>query len=49
MALALFQGEFFSQVSVLMTGATITILPIMIVFFSAQKYFLQGVTMTGLK
>lgn len=48
-ALALFQGEFFSQVSVLMAGATITILPIMVVFFSAQKYFLQGVTMTGFK
>jgi ABC-type glycerol-3-phosphate transport system permease component len=48
-ALALFQGEFFTQVSVLMAAATITILPIMVVFFSAQKYFLQGITMTGFK
>jgi multiple sugar transport system permease protein len=48
-ALALFQGEFFSQVSVQMAAATIIILPIFVVFFSAQKYFLQGVTMTGLK
>lgn len=48
-ALALFQGEFFSQISVQMAAATIIIVPIFIVFFSAQKYFLQGVTMTGLK
>jgi ABC-type glycerol-3-phosphate transport system permease component len=48
-ALALFQGEFFSQISVQMAAATIIILPILVVFFSAQKYFLQGVTMTGLK
>jgi multiple sugar transport system permease protein len=48
-ALALFQGEYFTQVSVLMAGATITILPILIIFFAAQKYFMQGVTMTGFK
>lgn len=48
-ALALFQGEFFAQVSVLMAGATVTIMPIIIVFFFAQKYFLRGVTMTGIK
>jgi multiple sugar transport system permease protein len=48
-ALALFQGEYFTQISVLMAAATITILPILVVFFSAQKYFLQGITMTGLK
>ena len=48
-ALALFQGEFFAQISVQMAAATIIILPILVVFFSAQKYFLQGVTMTGLK
>lgn len=48
-ALKLFQGEFFSQVNVLMAGATISIVPVLIVFFLAQKYFLQGITMTGIK
>jgi ABC-type glycerol-3-phosphate transport system permease component len=48
-ALKLFQGEFFSQVNVLMAGATLSIIPILIVFFSAQRYFLQGITMTGIK
>ncbi len=48
-ALKLFQGEFFSQVNVLMAGATLSIIPILVVFFAAQKYFLQGITMTGIK
>jgi multiple sugar transport system permease protein/sn-glycerol 3-phosphate transport system permease protein len=48
-ALKLFQGEFFTQISVLMAGASLSILPVLIVFFSAQKYFLQGITMTGIK
>jgi ABC-type glycerol-3-phosphate transport system permease component len=48
-ALALFQGEFFSQVSVLMAGATLTVLPVLVIYFSAQKYFIQGITLTGIK
>jgi ABC-type glycerol-3-phosphate transport system permease component len=48
-ALKLFQGEFFTQINVLMAGATLSILPILVVFFSAQRYFLQGITMTGIK
>ncbi len=48
-ALKLFQGEFFSQVNVLMAGATVTIVPVLIIFFVAQKYFIQGITMTGIK
>lgn len=48
-ALKLFQGEFFSQVSVLMAGATISIIPVVIVFLAAQKYFLRGIVLTGLK
>jgi ABC-type glycerol-3-phosphate transport system permease component len=48
-ALKLFQGEFFSQVSVLMAAATVSIIPVVIVFFAAQKYFLRGIVLTGLK
>ncbi len=48
-ALKLFQGEFFTQISVLMAGATLSIVPVLVVFFAAQKYFLQGITMTGIK
>jgi ABC-type glycerol-3-phosphate transport system permease component len=48
-ALKLFQGEFFTQINVLMAGATLSIVPVLVVFFAAQKYFLQGITMTGIK
>jgi len=47
-ALKLLQGEFFTQISVLMAGATLSIIPVLIVFFATQKYFLQGITMTGI-
>ncbi len=48
-ALKLFQGEYFSQVTVLMAGATISIIPVIAVYFAAQRYFLKGIVLTGLK
>lgn len=48
-ALALFQGEFFTEVSLLMAAATLTVLPVLLIYFSAQKYFIQGITLTGIK
>ncbi len=48
-ALALYQGEFFTQTSLLMAAATITVVPVILLFISSQKYFIQGITMTGLK
>jgi multiple sugar transport system permease protein len=32
-----------------MAASTMMILPIMVVFFLAQKYFIQGIALTGLK
>ena len=48
-ALAQFQNEYFTQITLLMAGATIAVLPVIIVYLLAQKYFIQGITMTGLK
>jgi multiple sugar transport system permease protein len=48
-ALAQFRGEYFTQISLLMAGATVAVLPVLIVFVLAQRYFIQGITMTGLK
>lgn len=48
-ALALFQGEFFTNTAGLMAAATITIVPVLLVFLLAQKYFVQGISLTGLK
>jgi ABC-type glycerol-3-phosphate transport system permease component len=48
-ALALYQGEFFTQTSLLMAAATITIVPVIVIFLLSQKYFIQGIALTGLK
>ena len=48
-ALAQFQNEYFTQITLLMAGATIAVMPVILVYIFAQKYFIQGITMTGLK
>ena len=35
--------------SMLMAASLLMILPVIIIFFFAQKYFIQGVTLTGMK
>jgi multiple sugar transport system permease protein len=49
MALALFQGEFFTNISLLMAASTITIFPVLAIYLAAQKYFVQGIASTGMK
>lgn len=46
---ALAQGLYVMSYPVLMAAATITIIPVIIVFFFAQRYFIQGIALTGLK
>lgn len=48
-ALALFRGVEFSNTGGLMAAATITVLPVFVVFLLAQKYFVQGIALSGLK
>lgn len=38
-----------SDINTIMAASTMTILPVILVFFVAQKTFIQGVTLTGLK
>jgi len=47
--LALFQTQFSHRHTVLMAGALISIIPIIVVFFFAQKQFIEGISLTGLK
>lgn len=47
--LALYHGQFFTQTNLLMGAATLTIIPILIVFLIGQKYFVRGIALTGLK
>jgi len=43
------QMQLGGQFTVLMAGAFISILPLLVVFFFAQSYFIQGVALTGVK
>lgn len=47
--LTLFGGAHVTDHAVLLAGATISLLPIAVAFFLAQKYFVAGVATTGLK
>ena len=43
-----FQGRTMTQWNVMMAVATLMIVPVMVIFFAAQRYFMRGVVMTGL-
>jgi multiple sugar transport system permease protein len=47
--LTLFGGQHVIDYAVLLAGATISVLPLAIAFFLAQRYFVAGVATTGLK
>lgn len=47
--LAFLRNEFYANWPLLMTGAFMSILPILIAYILAQKYFVEGIAMTGLK
>ncbi|MBC8138467.1 MAG: carbohydrate ABC transporter permease [Fibrella sp.] len=47
--LRLFQDMFGSQLELLMAASLIHILPTIVLFFFAQRYFVKGIAMTGLK
>jgi multiple sugar transport system permease protein len=47
--LTLFGGQHVTDHAVLLAGATISLLPLALAFFLAQKFFVEGVATTGLK
>lgn len=47
--LALFMGEHNIEYGLLLAGATIAALPLIIAFLFAQRYFVAGIALTGLK
>jgi ABC-type glycerol-3-phosphate transport system permease component len=48
LGLNLFRGQHFTQYNQLMAVSLITLLPILVIFFVAQKYFIRGVALTGM-
>lgn len=49
LGLATFRDKYLTQWDLLMAGSVTATLPILIVFFFAQKHFIQGITLSGLK
>ncbi len=49
MGLLLFQGQYGTQWELLMAAATIALLPVLLLFFFLQRYFVEGIVMSGLK
>lgn len=49
LGLAAFRGEFTNQWHLLMAGSVMMLVPCLVVFFCAQRYFIEGVVMTGIK
>ncbi len=47
--LAYCNGQFNVQMNLLMAASVVTVLPVILVFFVAQRAFVEGIAMTGLK
>ena len=49
LGLAMFQSQFFIEYGLVAAGATVTALPLLLVFFVFQRRIITAVTLTGLK
>uniref|UniRef100_A0A540VCG8 Carbohydrate ABC transporter permease n=2 Tax=Litorilinea aerophila TaxID=1204385 RepID=A0A540VCG8_9CHLR len=49
LGLRMFQGEASTSWHLLMAASLLTMLPVLVLFFAAQKYFMQGIVFTGVK
>jgi ABC-type glycerol-3-phosphate transport system permease component len=48
LGLNLFRGQSFTQFNMLMAVSIVTLIPVLVIFFLAQKLFVQGVTLSGM-
>ena len=44
-----FRGKYYTAWAYMMAGATMTLVPILVVFLFTQQYFVRGVVLSGLK
>jgi multiple sugar transport system permease protein len=49
LGLSFFQGQYSTEFGPLMAASTVVVIPVVILFFFAQKTFIQGITLTGVK
>lgn len=49
MALTQFQSQYSARWNYLLTGAVLSILPLLIIYFALQRFVVEGMTHTGIK
>lgn len=49
LALRIFQSGHSVEFGMLMAASTLVVLPVIVVFFFTQRYFIEGITLTGIK
>jgi multiple sugar transport system permease protein len=49
LGLRMFQGEASTSWNLLMAASLLTMLPVILLFFASQRYFMQGIVFTGVK
>ncbi len=49
LALTRFRGQYYTQWAYMMAGATVSLVPILLIFLFTQQYFVRGVVLSGLK
>lgn len=49
LGLKMFIGQYSSEYGLIMAGSVLSLIPVLIVFLSLQKYFVEGVASTGVK
>jgi len=49
LGLQVFIGQFSAQLNLLMAASMMSVLPMIVIFFFAQRYFIEGITFSGLK
>jgi multiple sugar transport system permease protein len=47
--LAMLQNQYYVEYGLLTSGAVIALVPVIIVFIAGQRYFVRGITLSGLK
>jgi multiple sugar transport system permease protein len=48
-ALSSFQGQYTAEWNLLMAASIVVLIPVLVIFFTLQRYFVEGIVLTGLK
>jgi multiple sugar transport system permease protein len=49
LGLQIFIGRYTSQMNLMMAAASLAIIPMILIYYFAQRYFIEGITFSGLK